>query len=127
MAIRAHAVPVLVAASPVQGVIGGKALAWVEREPALPALPLGSAVPSDGQGLQAPPGQGYQILLQRIVAEGVEHLKICRSTVFIFGIDEKTTLLAEEACRYPGLVELCPLEIAQDIGLGGVAHGPAVI
>ncbi|MND90027.1 hypothetical protein D3C80_821030 [compost metagenome] len=127
MAIGAHAVPVLVPAGPVQRVIGSEALPRVEREPALPALALGSAVPGDGQSLQAASGQGNQVLLQRIVAEGVENLKVCRLAILTFGIDEEATLPAEETRRYPGLIEASILEVAEHVGLGSITHGPAVI
>ncbi|MNO62954.1 hypothetical protein D3C76_536390 [compost metagenome] len=127
MAVGAHAVPVLVATGPVQRVVGGKSLPGVEREPALPALRLRPAVPGDGQRLQAPAGQVDEVLLQRVVAEGVANLEVRRLAVLTLEGDEKPLPLAEKPRGNAGLVEAGIVEIAQHIGRRRIAHGPAVV
>ena len=71
MALGAHRVPALVAARPVQRVVGRHVLVGVEVEPA-PA----PDVPRDRQRLQAAAGERDQHLLQRLDAEHVGHVEV---------------------------------------------------
>ncbi|MNB97401.1 hypothetical protein D3C75_446280 [compost metagenome] len=127
VAIRAHGVPVLVTPGPVQGIAGGKALARIEGEPTLSALRLGAAVPGQGQGLQAAAGEGDQVLLQRIMAEGVEDLDVNRLALFPLETDEIVLSLAKEAGLDASFVEMGVVEIPQHVVRGGVAHGPGMV
>ena len=68
----------------------------------MPAFFLWPRIPADLQRLIAPPGEGNQILLKRIITERVIDSVIGRDPIFIFGVDPelvsfpiKTALVAE--------------------------------
>jgi hypothetical protein len=71
VALGAHAVPVLAVAGPVQPVVRRDVRFRVE---VVPLAALG--VPGCAQGLQPPAREGHQVLLERLVAEGVAHLEL---------------------------------------------------
>ena len=92
VALGAHCVPRLVATRPVQRVVGGDALVGVQVEPALLLR-----IPGHGERLQAAPGKGHEVLLERIDAKGVVHLELGRLPVLTLGFDHVTAVSAEEA------------------------------
>ncbi|MNR19277.1 hypothetical protein D3C85_1360600 [compost metagenome] len=97
VAIRAHEVPVLCRAGPAQRIAVADLLLRVEMEPALPALIRRSAVPSDGQCLQAPVRKLHQILLQGFDAEGVADAELGQLAVGAVGKDEEAPIATVEA------------------------------
>ena len=62
-------------------------LVRIQMKPALAALVLRPAVPSERWDLQAPIGKLDQILLKRIDAEGVFHLEGRKLAVGPIGLD----------------------------------------
>src|SRR5262245_25026405 len=97
MALRAHEVPVLVQLRPMEDVVVRDCLVWIEVEPALTASFLCTAVPGEGECLQAAIGKLNQILLQRIDAEGEFHLEIRKLAVGAVRLHEELTVLAKKA------------------------------
>ena len=92
MALGAHAVPVLGGARPVEPIVGRDHRVRIEIEPLSEIR-----IPGDRQALQATAGKRHQILLQRLVAEGVGDLEVGHFTIRTFGVDEKSTVAREEA------------------------------
>ena len=128
MAIGAHGVPVLVTAGPVQGVIEAEALARIQREPALPALLPGPAVPGDGQALQTAAGAFDQVLLEGCDAEGVGDGEVCGLAVFALGVDEKAPVALEEAHVHTAVVvEWAVVEVTEHVAVAGFAQRPTVV
>lgn len=127
MALGAHVVPVLVGAGPVQAVAGGRDRVGIQVEPALPASLCGAGVPRNVEGLQSPPIQRQQVLLQRIHAERVAHGEFAAHAIFPLGFDKEFTVAFEEAGAHPPEGDLGVLEIAEDRFRCGGQHGPVVM
>jgi hypothetical protein len=81
VARRAHVVPVLARARPVQRVTEAHVVARIEVKPALPALRSRPRVPRDGERLEAPVGELEQILLERSRPEGVLDVVVAERAV----------------------------------------------
>src|SRR5207342_2091421 len=90
---------------PVQHVVVLDLLVRIEMKPALAAPVLRSAVPGERQGLEAPIGKLDQILLQWLDAERVLDLKRRQPAVGPIGLDEKLSILAEEAGSHAVMVD----------------------
>jgi hypothetical protein len=90
-----------------------------------PALAL--AVPSDLQRLQAPAGQGDQVLLQRRDAEGVAHLEVGQLAVGSVGADHELVAALEEAGGDALVLERGVVEVAAHRLLGRCGHGLRVV
>jgi len=71
VAVRAHVAPVQVRPRPMEHVAVAHRVVRMQVHPALTALLLGAAVPTDVERLQTPTGKLDQVLLQREDAEGV--------------------------------------------------------
>ncbi|MOA04097.1 hypothetical protein D3C78_1236320 [compost metagenome] len=97
VAIRAHEVPVLCRAGPVQRIGVADLLFRIEMEPALSALIRRPAVPGDGQGLQTAVRKLHQILLQGFDAEGVADAELGQLAVGAVGKDEEAPIATVEA------------------------------
>src|SRR5262245_51303579 len=76
MAVRAHVVPVLLTAGPVQLVAEVDALVRIEVKPALPARLARARIPDDRQRLEPAAGQLDQVLLEWSQPEGVLDLEV---------------------------------------------------
>ena len=92
MALSAHAVPVLGGIGPVQPVIG---FYRSFRRYAVPFVV--SRVPGDVQRLQAAAGEGNQVLLQGVPAEGVGDLEVAHLTTGAIGVDKEFAVFPVEA------------------------------
>src|SRR5262249_20437166 len=123
----AHEVPVLVQLGPMQDVVVLNLLVRIEVKPPLPALLLRSAVPGDRQRLQPAVGKFDEVLLQRLDAEGVLYLERGELAVRAIGLDEKLSVLAEEAGVHPVIVESRIVEIAEHRCVGCVLHRELVL
>ena len=82
----------------------------IEVEPALPALVLRPAVPGDRQRLQAPVGEGDQILLQRRDAERVFDLEFGELAVRPVGLDEELAVAAKKRDLTPKCSKVASLK-----------------
>ena len=122
VAVRAHDVPALIAARPVQRVVVPDLLVGVEIEPALPL-----DVPGDRQTLQATAGEAHQVLLQRVDAEGVLDPMIGQLAVGPGGVDEEASVAPEEARRDTSALEDGVFEVAQHRLLGRRIHRQVVV
>ncbi len=122
VAVRAHGVPVLRLARPVQPVGRRDLLAGVEEEPA-----PGAGVPRDGEALQAPAGEGDQVLLQGIDAEGVGDLVLVQGVVRALGQDQELPAAPEEAPGLPPQGKRRVVEIAEHRALAGGLHRELVV
>lgn len=127
VAIRAHPVPVLVEAGPVQGVAGLHIVVRVQVEPAAAALAGGPAVPGERQRLQAAVGECHQVLLQREDAEGVADLEVGDLAVGAGGAHHEAAALAQETGGRAALFEARIVEVAEHGGVGGVLHRPGML
>src|SRR5689334_10731186 len=96
MAIRAHEIPVLVEAGPMQGVMIRDALSGEEEEPALAPMSRGTAVPSDAERLQASAGHRDQVLLKWIDAERIFYFVVVEATVGAVGAHHEARPLPKE-------------------------------
>ena len=97
VALCAHEIPVLVQLGPMQDIVVLDLLVRIEMEPALAAFVLRPAVPGKRESLHAAIGKLNEVLLQRIETEGVFHFKDGKFAVRAVGLDEKFSILAEEA------------------------------
>ena len=122
VALRAHEIPVLVQPGPVQDVVVFDLLIGGEMKPALAALVLRPAVPSERQRLNAPVGELDEILLQRIDAEGVLRLKDGKLAVGAVSLDQEFPSLAKEAGTHTIMLEAGIVEIAKHGLVGGMLH-----
>src|ERR1700730_970973 len=93
MALGAHEVPVLIELGPVQNVVVFDLLFGIEMKPPLTTLVLGPAVPGDRKRLYPAVGKFDEILLQRIDAVRVLHLKGRKLAVKPIGLDEELVVL----------------------------------
>src|SRR3954451_14698666 len=100
-----------------QDVVVSDLLIGVEVEPALAAFVLGAAVPSDGERLQPAIRELDQILLQRIDAKGVFHLKRGELAIRSVRLDQEPAVLAKEAGWHAVVVEVRIIEIAPFVRL----------
>src|SRR5262245_49170703 len=105
MAFGTHEIPILVQLGPVQEIVVTDLLIRIEVKPALTTPILGSAVPSERQGLQATVWKFDQVLLQRIDAEGVFHLERCKFAIRAVGFDQKRPIVAEKARAHAKVVK----------------------
>ena len=97
MALRAHEVPVLLRARPVQRIGGRDHLVRIEVEPALAALARRADVIGEGQGLFAAIGKADQILLERFETEGIRDFEGRCLSVRPLGLDHVARAVAIEA------------------------------
>ena len=102
-------------------------LVRVEMKPALAALLLRPAVPGERQRLQPAVGKLDQILLQRLDAEGVLDFERGEVAVGPVGLDEKLSVLAEEARMHAVMVEARTGEIAEHRFVVCVLHGELML
>ena len=96
VALRAHHVPALVAAGPVQRIVRRDRLVRIEVEP-LAAL----RVPRDRQALEVAAGKRRQVLLERLDTEGVGQLEVGELPVRTLRVDEEPPVTREEAGGQP--------------------------
>ncbi len=122
VALRAHAVPVLPVARPVEPVGTRDPLARVEEEPSLPGH-----VPRQGEGLHAPAWKADEVLLERIPAEGVGHREDRGLPVGPVGLDEELRPVAKEAGLHPVALENDAGEIAPHRRSARLGHGAVVV
>ena len=119
--------PVLVAPGPVQRIRVVDLLARLQMEPALAALILRPRIPGDRQRLVTSAGEGDQVLLQRVDAEGVGDLVVGELAVGAVGADHELVAAFEEA----GFDALVPEpgvgEIAEDGRSRRPLHGEIVM
>src|ERR1700683_3652457 len=97
MTLGAHEIPILVQFGPMQNIVVLDLLVRVKMEPALATPLLRSGIPCDGQRLNAAIGKFDQVLLQRRDAKRVFHLECRKLAVWIVGLDQVLSVLAEEA------------------------------
>ena len=134
VAFHAHEVGVLVGFAPVQRVLEGDALAWIEMKPA-----AFLCIPGHAQGLQAPVADFEQILLQRRDAKGVGHLEVGRLAIaarrvdpeliaalieprgFTFGTERGVVEIRRDRLRRGGLHRQLVVRALPVLGLGLVA------
>ncbi len=110
-----------------QRIVVADMLIRIEVEPALAALLLRAAVPSDGQRLHAAVRKLDEILLQGLEPERVLHLERTELAVRAVGLDEELAVLFEEAGLGAVIVEARVVEIAEH-GVGArVGHGVGVL
>jgi hypothetical protein len=127
MTVCAHEIPVLLQLRPVQRVAVADVLPRVEVEPALTAALLGSRVPGDTQGLQAPVRKLDQILLQRRDAEGVLDRKFGEPPIGSVCAHEELAVTAEERGGHAHVGESGVVEVAQHGALAGLGHRGGVL
>ena len=89
VALGTHAVPVLTGIGPIQPVL------WVDGSFRVEMIPLFLFyIPGNGQTLQPSAGEGNQVLLQGIGAEGVFDFKVTHFAIRPLGMDVEATVLA---------------------------------
>ncbi len=71
-------------------------------------------IPCNRQALQTSSFERYQILLQGSVPQGIGYLKILKSAVGSFGVDEEFFALAEESVHLSPVPELKIIEITKN-------------
>src|SRR5262245_52524582 len=96
-------------------------------EPALAALSLRAAVPSDTERLIAPSGKGDQVLLQRIDPEGVDDLVIAERPIVVLRADHELGPRARESGDHTELLEPSIGEVSQHRGCRRLLHGERVV
>jgi hypothetical protein len=127
VALGAAAVPVLVLAGPVQGILVVDRLVGIEVVPALPALGGGTGVPGDAQCLQAPPGERQQVLLQGVDAEHIFHRVIRELAVLPVRTHLELIALAKKTRGHPVVAESRVVKIPQNGLRCGQLHGQVVM
>jgi hypothetical protein len=127
MTVRAHEVPVLRAAGPVQLVAVVDAVVRIQVEPALPAPFARTRVPRDRQRLHAAVGELDQVLLERLDAERVLDLEVGEAAVRAVGAHVVAAVAAEEPRLHARVAEAGVGEVAEHGRLGGVLHRPRVL
>lgn len=75
--VRAHVIPVIRPATPMERIGRGNRFPGPQVEPSLPALVFGSGIPGECKGLQPTVSSVEQVLLQRLNAKGVFDRKLC--------------------------------------------------
>lgn len=99
--------------TPVKRMAGAEGLIRVEMEPALTTFAFAAAVPGDAEGLQAAARQFDEILLQRVMAEGVVDAKGVDAAVRAVGLNEELAVILTETGAGTGVIEVGIVEIAQ--------------
>ena len=127
VAVRAHVVPVLLPACPVELVAEVDFLVRVEMKPALAARLARARIPGDRQRLEATARQLDQVLLERPHAERVLDLEIGELAVRPAGPDHVAALAPKERGRDRAVGEAAVREIAEHGGLARDLHRPRVI
>jgi hypothetical protein len=127
VAFSAHEIPVLVQLGPVQHVVVLDLLVRIEMEPTLATLLLRAGVPGDRQGLQPTVRKFDEILLQRIDAERVFHLKRGELAVRPVSLDEEFPIATEETGVHAVIIEARIAEIAEHQCVGCVLHRELVL
>ncbi len=122
VALGAHPVPVLRVARPVKPVVGRDVLVGIEVEPL-----AADGVPGEIQTLEPTAGKGHEILLQRVVTEGVGDLEVAHFATGALGVDKKPAVPAKKPARDPVILDLDIIEVAEDRLFGGLGHGEIVI
>src|SRR6516164_3416646 len=102
-------------------------LVRIEMEPALAALLLRPCVPRNRQRLHTVVGEFDQILLERIDAEGVFHLKGGKLSVRPVGLDKECIISPKKAGARAVIIEGRIVEIAEHRFLVCVLHGVLVL
>ena len=127
VAFRAHEIPGLVDAGPVQRVAGPEVPVGVEMEPALPALIFGPRIPRDAERLHPAVRERDQVLLQGIDAERVADLVLAELAVRPVGGDEELAVALEEARGHAAMGEAGVIEVAKDGFEGRLLHRERVL
>ena len=122
MAVRAHVVPILVDAGPVDRFAGPRRVVPVHVKPALPACLRRAGIPGDPVGLQAAVRHFEQILLQRIGAEGVRHLVRGHRPIGASDLQPPAAVAPEETRALAGCLEGRAGKIPEHAVLGRFRH-----
>ena len=123
MALRAHEVPILLPAGPVQRVTMVDLLVGIEMEPALPALGLGACIPGNRERLKPPARQFDQILLPGRDPEGELDLEIQQFAAHPISPHHELTVAPEEDAGHVAVAKMRVVEIAEDGRVGRMRHG----
>jgi hypothetical protein len=128
VALSALQRPVLVEAGPVQGVLGDRP-SGSGRGGTSAGRPRssGSRIPGNRQRLVAPAGEGNQILLQRVEAEGVGDLVVRKLAVGAVGADHELVATLEEGGLDAVLPELDVGEVTEHARGVGLLHRQLVM
>src|SRR6185437_9750133 len=97
MAVRAHEIPVLVGAAPMQPIAGGNFLVRIQVKPALPTGLARPAVPGNSQRLQPVPRHSNQVLLQWRETKGVLNSIVMRFSVRPLRMHKEIAAAAEKS------------------------------
>ena len=97
MTLRAHRIPVLHVARPMQWVGTGDRFIRVEMKPTLAAGVFRPGIPGPGQSLKPAVRKSDEILLQRLDAKGVTDREARDFAVAPFGLDHETIAVAEKS------------------------------
>ncbi len=106
---------------------GAVALPGVEVEPALTALGPGPRVPRQAEGLEPPPGERDEVLLEGIDAEGVGDLELAELAVRAVGADEELPVAAEERRGDAPVGDPRLVEAAEDRLVRGGLHRAGMV
>lgn len=123
----AHGVGVEGATTPVERVAGPGALVGFQLKPALAALGSGAGIPGNVEGLEPPPRQGQQVLLEWIHAQGVAHREIRRLAIGPFGTDQVVFTASEKTHPAATLHEPDIIKVPQHISGSGGLLGPGMV
>src|SRR6186997_3506328 len=107
MTLGAHEVPVLIELRPMQDVVVTDFFIGIETEPALAAFFLWPDIPGNRKRLHASVWKLDQVLLKRIDAEGIFHLKGSELSVGSVRLDKILAVLPEETRADAVIVEGC--------------------
>ena len=127
VALRAHEVPVLVRAGPMEHIVVRDRFLRIEVEPALPAFLRRARVPHHVQRLIAAAREGDEVLLERVHAEGVRDLVVVHRAVGAVRVDEELAVARGEGARDAEVRVLRALEIPQHGCGGGRLHREVVV
>ncbi len=126
VALRAHRVPTLVGAGPVERIARRDLLVRIEMEPAPPSPLGGPAVPGPAQRLQPAAGKLDEVLLQRLDTEGVADRQIL-DALRTLDADGEALALANRDRGLPGVDERPSVEAAEDGPRRRLLHGEIVV
>jgi len=122
MTFGAHAIPIHCRSCPVQGISMVDFLIRIEMEPALSALCLCAAIPGNRQCLQATIGEGDQVLLQRIMTEGVGDWKFSLFSIGTISAYILSIIAAEKFSDDAISIKSDGIEITEHTDIIGLRH-----
>jgi len=127
MTFGAHEIPRLKSCRPVKEVVGWHLLVWVEMEPSLATVCLGSRIPNHVQGLQTAVGKADQVLFEGRVAKNEGDGKIGQSAVWSICAHFVSAVVNAECGCDVEVCEDCIVKIGRYGFCAGHLHGQIVV